>query len=65
MYLLCDYSKEEVLTVVAEHASQTLPDGKSGVLRARFKEDGSVEVFFIENGAEVEIEKETDKSELN
>lgn len=61
MFLLCDYSKEEVLTVVAEHASQTLPDGKNGVLRARFKEDGCIEVFFIEK----EGSPEPDKKELN
>lgn len=62
MYLLCDYSKEEVLTVVAEHASQTLPGGKDGVLRARFKKDGCVEVFFIEKDVEPE---EVDESKLN
>ena len=57
MFLLCDYSKEEVLTVVAEHASQTLPEGKDGVLRARFKEDGRVEVFFIEKDGNPEVGK--------
>ena len=45
--LLCDYSKEEVLKVIAEHAGENLPENSEGVLRARFKKDGSVEVFFL------------------
>lgn len=47
-YLLCEYPKEEVLKIIAEHAGNNLPeDSPNGVLRARFKKDGQVEVFFL------------------
>jgi hypothetical protein len=37
-----------VLKIIAEHAGNNLPEGSpNGVLRARFKEDGKVEVFFL------------------
>lgn len=47
-YLLCEYTKEEVLKIIAEHAGSNLPkDSPNGVIRARLKEDGQVEVFFL------------------
>jgi hypothetical protein len=49
MNLLCNYSKEEMLKVVAEHASKTLPKDKKGILRAIPLDDGGVEVLFINN----------------
>ena len=58
MHLVCDYTKEEMLTIIAEHASKSLPK-KDGILRARLKEDGSVEVHFIET------EEDKDTSSMN
>jgi len=49
MNYVCSYTRQEVLTVVAEHAGKTLPPNKEGVLCAKFLEDGSIEVFFTEN----------------
>lgn len=48
MSLYCKYSKEEVLELLALHASKTL-EGKTGTIRARFKKDFSVEVEFEED----------------
>ena len=48
MNYLCNYTRQEVLTVVAEHAGKTLPPNKYGMLCAKFLEDGSIEVFFTE-----------------
>lgn len=48
MNLLCNYTRQEVLTVVAEHAGKTLPPNSDGVLRAVFLDDGSIEIFFVE-----------------
>ena len=49
MYKSCSYTKQEILKVIAEHASQTLTSENPGVIRAQENEDGSVEVFFIEH----------------
>jgi hypothetical protein len=49
MQLLCEYNKEEILKVVAEHAGRTLPEDSDGVLRAIQKDDGNIEVFFLPN----------------
>ena len=56
MQYLCEYSKNEILTIVAEHAAQTLPESSDGVLRAILKKNNndsiSIEVFFLETQKE-------------
>lgn len=48
MALECKYTKDEVLMIIGEHACKTLPK-KNGVIRARFEEDGSIRIVFIED----------------
>jgi len=52
MKFLCNYTREEMLTIVAEYAGKTIPQKKDGYLRAKLKEDGSVEIHFIEHDFE-------------
>lgn len=56
--LSCNYTKQEVLTLIAEHAGHTLKGSNAGVIRAKFLDDGSVEVIFIpDNITETKSEK--------
>jgi hypothetical protein len=45
---VCEYTKEEVLTIIAQHAGESLPEDSVGVLRAIPTKDGGVEVIFLE-----------------
>ena len=59
MYKLCNYTKEEMLQVVGEHASKNIDNQSPGVLRVTQNKDGSIEVFFIEHKTEsVEVSAE-------
>lgn len=62
MKFLCNYTREEMLTIVAEHAGKTIPQTKDGFLRAKLKEDGSVEIHFIEHDFDAE---KKDPSSMN
>ena len=44
---ICTYKKDEILKVIAEHAGSFLKNESNGVLRAIFKDDGTIEVLFI------------------
>ena len=56
--LSCSYTKQEVLTLIAEHAGHTLKANNAGVIRAKFLDDGSVEVIFLpDNTVETKSEK--------
>lgn len=56
--LSCNYTKQEVLTLIAEHAGNTLKANNAGVIRAKFLDDGSVEVVFIpDNTTEIKFDK--------
>jgi len=48
MLLIRRFKKEEVLKIVAEYASRSLPEGKPGVIESREAKNGGVEVYFIE-----------------
>jgi hypothetical protein len=51
MPLYCSYTKDEVLEIIAKHASQTLPK-KDGIMKVRIMEDDSIEIEFIEDEIE-------------
>jgi len=48
MLLIRKFKKEEVLKIVAEYASRSLPENKPGVIESRETKNGGVEVYFIE-----------------
>jgi len=49
MILLKEFSEEDVLKLIAGIAVETLPSGKKGLVEARWKDDGGIEIFFIES----------------
>lgn len=55
--LSCNYTKQEILVLIAEHAGNTLNTNNTGVIRAKFLDDGSVEVLFIPDTNETKNEK--------
>jgi len=48
MLLIRKFTKEEVLRIIAEHASRSLPPETDGMLESRETEDG-IEVYFIKS----------------
>jgi len=55
MLLIRRFKKDEVLKIVAEYASRSLPEEKQGVIESRETKDGGVEVYFIEEDREKSI----------
>ena len=47
MVLVRKFTKQEVLKILAEHASRSLPDESKGFLEADYSEEG-IEVYFVE-----------------
>jgi hypothetical protein len=64
MPLYCSYTKDEVLEIIAKHASQTLPK-KDGIMKVRIMEDDSIEIEFIEDEIEQKDLSTKSKLELN
>jgi hypothetical protein len=48
MILFKKFTDKDILTILVELAIKDLPDESSGMLEARFQEDDSVEIYFIE-----------------
>lgn len=42
-------SKEDILNIIAKHASITLPKDQGGMLLAKYLKDGTIEVVFIKD----------------
>ncbi len=48
MILIKKFTENDILKILIEHASSSLPDEAQGTLEARFKEDDTVEIYFIQ-----------------
>lgn len=49
MVIIRKFKDEDILKILIERASDSLPNESKGILEARFNKDDSVDVFFIEN----------------
>ena len=49
MLLIRKFKKEDVLKIVAEYASRSLPEHKKGMIESREAKNGGIEVYFIED----------------
>jgi hypothetical protein len=48
MILVKKFTENDILKILIEHASNSLPDEAQGALEARFNDDDTVEVYFIQ-----------------
>jgi hypothetical protein len=49
MIFVKNYSKKEILKIVAEKAAESIPDERKGVIDARYNSNNDIEVYFIED----------------
>jgi len=48
MILVKKFTENDILKILMEHASDSLPAEAQGTLEARFRDDDSVEIYFIQ-----------------
>jgi hypothetical protein len=48
MILVKKFTEKDILEILIQHASNSLPNEAQGTLEARFKDDDTVEIYFIQ-----------------
>jgi hypothetical protein len=48
MILIKKFTENDILKILIDHAANSLPDEAQGTLEARYRDDDSVEIYFIQ-----------------